>query len=69
MEDNNDNKAEDRVFGTLAAGSSRKPLMESVKKEILELGFSKGGYNYLKHLWEIKNIGGGRCCSGGCGFV
>ena len=69
MEDNNDNKADDRVFETPAAGSSRKPLMESVRKEILELGFPNDGYNYLKPLREIKNTGGGRCCSGGCGFV
>nr|POE84289.1 protein ltv1 like [Quercus suber] len=58
-EDNNDNEADDRVFGTPAAGPSRKPLPESVRKEILELGFPDDGYNYLKHLREIKNTGGG----------
>nr|POF25405.1 protein ltv1 like [Quercus suber] len=58
-EDNNDNEADDRVFGTPAAGPSRKPLLENVRKEILELGFPDDGYNYLKHLREIKNTGGG----------
>ena len=58
-EDNNDNEADDRVFGTPAAGPSRKPLPENVRKEILELGFPDDGYNYLKHLREIKNTGGG----------
>ncbi|KAL4650111.1 hypothetical protein ACB092_01G063000 [Castanea dentata] len=58
-EDNNDNEADDRVFGTPAAGPSRRPLPENVRKEILELGFPDDGYNYLKHLREIKNTGGG----------
>nr|XP_023907393.1 protein LTV1 homolog [Quercus suber] len=58
-EDNNDNEADDRVFGTPAAGPARKPLLENVRKEILELGFPDDGYNYLKHLREIKNTGGG----------
>uniref|UniRef100_A0A7N2KSK3 Uncharacterized protein n=1 Tax=Quercus lobata TaxID=97700 RepID=A0A7N2KSK3_QUELO len=58
-EDNNDNEADDRVFGTPAARPSRKPLPENVRKEILELGFPDDGYNYLKHLREIKNTGGG----------
>lgn len=35
------------------------PLPEEVRKEILELGFPDDGYNYLMHLREIKNAGGG----------
>nr|POF19769.1 protein aspartic protease in guard cell 2 [Quercus suber] len=57
--DNNDNEADDRVFRNPMAGPSRKPLPESVRKEILELGFPDDSYNYLKHLQEIKNTGGG----------
>ncbi|KAJ1409720.1 Low temperature viability protein [Sesbania bispinosa] len=34
-------------------------LPEEVRKEILELGFPDDGYNYLTHLREIKNAGGG----------
>ncbi|MED6170334.1 hypothetical protein PIB30_029937 [Stylosanthes scabra] len=36
-----------------------KPLPEQVRREILELGFPDDGYNYLIHLREIKNAGGG----------
>lgn len=34
-------------------------LPDDVRKEILELGFPDDGYNYLNHLREIKNTGGG----------
>ncbi|KAJ0086649.1 hypothetical protein Patl1_09246 [Pistacia atlantica] len=34
-------------------------LPEHVRREILELGFPDDGYNYLAHLREIKNTGGG----------
>lgn len=34
-------------------------LSDEVRKEILELGFPDDGYNYLTHLREIKNSGGG----------
>ncbi|KAL4027159.1 hypothetical protein IC575_015622 [Cucumis melo] len=34
-------------------------LPENVRREILELGFPDDGYNYLLHLREIKNTGGG----------
>lgn len=34
-------------------------LPENVRREILELGFPDDGYNYLFHLREIKNTGGG----------
>lgn len=39
--------------------SAAQTLTENVRKEILELGFPDDGYNYLLHLREIKNIGGG----------
>lgn len=34
-------------------------LPDHVRREILELGFPDDGYNYLMHLREIKNSGGG----------
>ncbi|XP_028788325.1 protein LTV1 homolog [Neltuma alba] len=34
-------------------------LPEHVRREVLELGFPDDGYNYLLHLREIKNTGGG----------
>ncbi|KAK8654207.1 hypothetical protein V6N13_128180 [Hibiscus sabdariffa] len=34
-------------------------LPENLRKEILELGFPDDGYNYLIHLREIRNAGGG----------
>ncbi|XP_058728766.1 uncharacterized protein LOC131601062 [Vicia villosa] len=43
--------------GGYAEGSG--PLPDDVRKEILELGFPDDGYNYLFHLREIKNTGGG----------
>ncbi|KAL6995767.1 hypothetical protein U1Q18_005903 [Sarracenia purpurea var. burkii] len=39
--------------------SAAAPLPDHVRKEILELGFPDDGYNYLIHLREIKNTGGG----------
>ncbi|KAL3505353.1 hypothetical protein ACH5RR_035194 [Cinchona calisaya] len=42
-------------YGT-ETGSS---LPEHVRREILELGFPDDGYNYLTHLRDIKNSGGG----------
>lgn len=38
---------------------SRKPLPDHIRREIIELGFPDDGYNYLAHLREIKNTGGG----------
>lgn len=35
------------------------PLPDNVRREILELGLPDDGYNYLLHLREIKNTGGG----------
>lgn len=34
-------------------------LPDDVRREILELGFPDDGYNYLNHVREIKNTGGG----------
>ncbi|KAK9713911.1 hypothetical protein RND81_06G058600 [Saponaria officinalis] len=34
-------------------------LPDHVRREILELGFPDDGYNYLTHLREIRNTGGG----------
>ena len=35
------------------------PLPDHIRREILELGFPDDGYNYLIHLREIRNTGGG----------
>uniref|UniRef100_A0A2P2KAF2 Protein LTV1 homolog n=2 Tax=Rhizophora mucronata TaxID=61149 RepID=A0A2P2KAF2_RHIMU len=40
-------------------GAKEASLPEHVRREILELGFPDDGYNYLVHLREIKNTGGG----------
>ena len=39
--------------------SGSTPLPDKVRREILELGFPDDGYNYLTHLREIRNTGGG----------
>ncbi|XP_010426529.1 PREDICTED: protein LTV1 homolog [Camelina sativa] len=41
------------------SGDSSNPLPAHLRKEILELGYPDDGYNYLEHLREIKNTGGG----------
>ncbi|KAI4366339.1 hypothetical protein MLD38_022226 [Melastoma candidum] len=48
----------DDVEGRTGEGAPRG-LEESVRKEIIELGLPDDGYNYLIHLREIKNTGGG----------
>ncbi|KAK8717955.1 hypothetical protein V6N13_045205 [Hibiscus sabdariffa] len=57
-EDGNDY---DRVLGSSsrAAANDKGALPDNVRKEILELGFPDDGYNYLLHLREIRNTGGG----------
>ncbi|KAG6510067.1 protein LTV1 homolog [Zingiber officinale] len=46
--------------GTATSSSSKKGMLpDHVRKEILELGLPDDGYNYLIHLREIKNTGGG----------
>ncbi|XP_039169114.1 protein LTV1 homolog [Eucalyptus grandis] len=42
-----------------SASASGSGLPEHVRREILELGFPDDGYNYLGHLREIRNAGGG----------
>lgn len=42
-----------------SSSSNNNPLPAHVRKEILELGYPDDGYNYLDHLREIKNTGGG----------
>lgn len=64
-EDNEDDENDDRVIGNSMLGWSEnpgpaaQPLPEHVRREILELGFPDDGYNYLLHMREIKNTGGG----------
>ncbi|KAJ7966829.1 protein LTV1-like [Quillaja saponaria] len=58
---------DDRVLGSSTRPQSAidgdvsksHPLPDHVRREILELGFPDDGYNYLIHLREIKNTGGG----------
>ncbi|KAG6522401.1 protein LTV1 homolog [Zingiber officinale] len=46
--------------GTSMSSSSKKgELLDHVRREILELGLPDDGYNYLIHMREIKNTGGG----------
>ncbi|XWS16578.1 hypothetical protein CRYUN_Cryun34aG0100800 [Craigia yunnanensis] len=52
-------------YNTVLGSSSRTTanekgaLPENVRRDILELGFPDDGYNYLIHLREIRNTGGG----------
>ncbi|XP_068641531.1 uncharacterized protein [Aristolochia californica] len=46
-----------RKLGNKSHGSGVLP--DHVRREILELGLPDDGYNYLTHLLEIKNSGGG----------
>ncbi|KAL5780608.1 hypothetical protein ACOSQ2_011345 [Xanthoceras sorbifolium] len=50
---------EDEVDGVGQPSVPSGKLPEDVRREILELGFPDDGYNYLAHLREIKNTGGG----------
>ncbi|KAJ4867927.1 Uncharacterized protein Rs2_50526 [Raphanus sativus] len=50
---------EDNSHFAGSSSSSNNPLPAHVRKEILELGYPDDGYNYLDHLREIKNTGGG----------
>ncbi|PHU21124.1 hypothetical protein BC332_12275 [Capsicum chinense] len=49
------------IIGSGIGGTENQTglLPDDVRKEILELGFPDDGYNYLEHLREIKNTGGG----------
>lgn len=55
-EENGGFGASGRSRGELGGPAS---LPENVRREILELGFPDDGYNYLLHLRDIKNTGGG----------
>ncbi|GMH23400.1 hypothetical protein Nepgr_025243 [Nepenthes gracilis] len=48
---------QDRLL--LQSSMELTPLPDHIRREILELGFQDDGYNYLIHLREIKNSGGG----------
>lgn len=50
---------EDLPYGYSSFGDSSNPLPAHLRKEIMELGYPDDGYNYLEHLREIKNTGGG----------
>ncbi|CAN8278526.1 unnamed protein product [Cochlearia groenlandica] len=50
---------DDLAYGYSQFGVSGNALPAHVRKEILELGYPDDGYNYLEHLREIKNTGGG----------
>lgn len=50
---------EELAYGYSSFGDSSNPLPAHVRKENLELGYPDDGYNYLEHLREIKNTGGG----------
>ncbi|KAL1195017.1 hypothetical protein V5N11_031109 [Cardamine amara subsp. amara] len=60
-EDNSkfEDASEDLAYGYSSFGDSNNPLPAHLRKEILELGYPDDGYNYLEHLREIKNTGGG----------
>lgn len=45
--------------GGASRGRTESTLADDVRREILELGLPDDGYNYLIHLREIKNAGGG----------
>lgn len=59
FEDAPEDAPEDFAYGYSSFGDSSNPLPAHVRKEILELGYPDDGYNYLEHLREIKNTGGG----------
>ncbi|PIN01421.1 hypothetical protein CDL12_26071 [Handroanthus impetiginosus] len=59
LEDCDDEDLNYGVGGVNNHTSQTTGLPEDIRKEILELGFPDDGYNYLTHLREIKNTGGG----------
>ncbi|GER57060.1 LTV1-like protein [Striga asiatica] len=59
-EDSDDDDYVTKNFGGVQNRKAQtNALPDHVRKEILELGFPDDGYNYLAHLREIKNTGGG----------
>ena len=63
--DDIDDEEDDRVIESRSSShlsigaTSKAPLPDHIRREILELGFPDDGYNYLTHLREIKYTGGG----------
>lgn len=58
-EDYDDEDVDDGYGGPVDHKSKTTALPDNMRREILELGFPDDGYNYLTHLREIKNTGGG----------
>ncbi|KAL5706605.1 hypothetical protein ACHQM5_024750 [Ranunculus cassubicifolius] len=60
-EDGDDEDNIPSYINPIRAGNTygRSSLPDNVRREILELGFPDDGYNYLLHMREIKNTGGG----------
>ncbi|CAA0841210.1 Unknown protein [Striga hermonthica] len=58
-EDSDDEYVAKNFGGVQNCKTQTNGLPDHVRKEILELGFPDDGYNYLAHLREIKNTGGG----------
>ncbi|OMO49355.1 hypothetical protein COLO4_38586 [Corchorus olitorius] len=60
-DDGDNDDGYDRVVGNPSGTdiNEKGALPENVRREILELGFPDDGYNYLTHLREIRNTGGG----------
>lgn len=57
--DNEAGEVDNRFPCNSSQYSDGNRLSEHVRREILELGFPDDGYNYMMHLREIKNTGGG----------
>lgn len=58
-EDYDDEDADYGFGGVGAHKSENTALPDHIRREMLELGFPDDGYNYLTHLRDIKNTGGG----------
>ncbi|XP_057503665.1 uncharacterized protein LOC130787291 isoform X2 [Actinidia eriantha] len=57
--DEEDDGGEKQLRAPPPSAAAAAALPDHVRREILELGFPDDGYNYLTHLREIKNTGGG----------
>ncbi|KAG8377871.1 hypothetical protein BUALT_Bualt08G0078600 [Buddleja alternifolia] len=58
-EDFDGEDANGAVGGACRYEPQTSSLPDHVRREILELGFPDDGYNYLTHMRDIKNTGGG----------
>ncbi|KAJ9567305.1 hypothetical protein OSB04_003271 [Centaurea solstitialis] len=54
-----DGRSFEKRTTTGGGGGGGSSLPDHLRREILELGFPDDGYNYLSHLREIRNGGGG----------